>query len=606
MDAGHGPGPGDAATTPHDEYRRRLDAASARVAHLARYDDAGATLRLVLFIALVVLAVMAFRGSLGVAWPLVVLGAFALLVVVHGRATAARRKAEAIAAYYQVAIDRLDGRWSGRGNPGTRFLDEDHPYAADLDLFGTGSIFERLCLAQTAAGERTLAAWLLSPADPAEVKERQADVAGMRGRLDLREDLAFLGRDVRAGGDPEALAKWGAEGPAAASPAWRWVAFGVMAATVATLVAWLSGWPWPRPFLALLAAECVVALLARRRADEALSGVADRGPELTHLADLLARIEREPFGTAGLSARVARFDAGRGKASARLARLARLVTWLEARHNTVFALIAAVLLWKTQIGLAVAAWRAAHGKEIGGWLEAVGEIEALSSIAGYSYENPDAPFPEFAEAGPMLEAEGLGHPLIAAARCVRNDIRLGAEPRVLAVSGSNMSGKSTWLRTVGANVVLAQAGAPVRATRMTLSPLAVGGTLKVHDSLQEGRSRFYAEILRLRQLLDLARGPRPLLFLIDEVLAGTNSHDRLQGAEAVIRGLLDRGAIGLFTTHDLTLAEVAGSLAPLAINVHFADHLDADGRLAFDYRMRPGVVEHSNALALMRAVGLEV
>ncbi len=169
-----------------------------------------------------------------------------------------------------------------------------------------------------------------------------------------------------------------------------------------------------------------------------------------------------------------------------------------------------------------------------------------------------------------------------------------------------MSGKSTWLRTVGVNAVLAQAGATVRADRLKLSPLAIGGTLRVHDSLQAGRSRFYAEILRLKQLVEMAKQTPPLLFLIDEILHGTNSHDRLQGAEAVVRGLIDRGAIGLFTTHDLALAEVAGRLAPRAENVHFADHLDDAGRLAFDYQMRPGVVRQSNALALMRAVGLDV
>ena len=166
--------------------------------------------------------------------------------------------------------------------------------------------------------------------------------------------------------------------------------------------------------------------------------------------------------------------------------------------------------------------------------------------------------------------------------------QIGGEMRVMVVSGSNMSGKSTWLRTVGINAVLAQAGAPVRAAWLRLSPLAIGGTLRVHDSLQAGRSRFYAEILRLKRLVEMAPGSPPLLFLIDEILHGTNSHDRLQGAEAVIRGLIDRGAIGLFTTHDLTLAEVAGRLAPRAENVHFADHLDDAGRLAFDYRMRPG------------------
>jgi DNA mismatch repair ATPase MutS len=206
---------------------------------------------------------------------------------------------------------------------------------------------------------------------------------------------------------------------------------------------------------------------------------------------------------------------------------------------------------------------------------------------------------------PCFVGEGLGHPLIPEARCVRNDVRLGETLRVLIVSGSNMSGKSTLLRTVGINAVLALAGAPVRARQLRLSSLAIGATLRIQDSLQAGSSRFYAEITRLRLLTDLARGPLPLLFLLDEILQGTNSHDRRIGAEAIIRSLIDCGALGLVTTHDLALAHIAEALAPRATNVHFADHLE-DGKLVFDYRMRPGVVRKSNALELMRSVGLEV
>jgi DNA mismatch repair ATPase MutS len=240
------------------------------------------------------------------------------------------------------------------------------------------------------------------------------------------------------------------------------------------------------------------------------------------------------------------------------------------------------------------------------WIEVIGELEALAALAGYAYERPDEPFPEIVEQAPLLDAAALGHPLIPRERCVRNDIRLGGELRLLIVSGSNMSGKSTMLRTVGVNVVLALAGAPVRATRMTVSPLQVGATLRIQDSLAEGASRFYAEITRLKQLVDLARAaPPPLLFLLDEILAGTNSHDRRIGAEAVVRGLVDHGAIGLVTTHDLALAEVATALGPRARNVHFEDRM-VDGKLEFDYRMRDGVVQHSNAIALMRAVGLEI
>jgi DNA mismatch repair ATPase MutS len=194
---------------------------------------------------------------------------------------------------------------------------------------------------------------------------------------------------------------------------------------------------------------------------------------------------------------------------------------------------------------------------------------------------------------------------LPAGRCVRNDVALGGERRLLLVSGSNMSGKSTLLRTVGVNAVLALAGGPVRAERLTVSPLVLGATLRVQDSLMEGKSRFFAEITRVRQLMGLTRGAVPLLFLLDEVFHGTNSHDRQLGAAAVVRHLLDAGAVGLVTTHDLALTRLADELAPQAANVHFADHFE-DGQMVFDYRMRPGVVPHSNALALMRAVGLEV
>jgi DNA mismatch repair ATPase MutS len=212
----------------------------------------------------------------------------------------------------------------------------------------------------------------------------------------------------------------------------------------------------------------------------------------------------------------------------------------------------------------------------------------------------------------VLEAVALSHPLIPAERAVANDVRLGGDaPHVWLVSGSNMSGKSTWLRTIGINVVLAQAGAPVRAKRLRLSPLQVGATLRIQDSLQAGQSRFFAEITRLSEIVAMARRHAdetvapPVLFLLDEVLAGTNSHDRRIGAESIVRGLIGLGAIGLVTTHDLALTGAVDALGRLAANVHFEDRFE-DGVLHFDYRLRDGIVRTSNALALMRSVGLDV
>ena len=575
---------------------------------MTRRDDAFGNARVGIFLLGVILAFLWWQQYLGIAWPIAALVAFIALVVYHGRIIAARRRAEGKSAYHGRGLARLDDRWAGSGVTGLRFLDEEHPYASDLDLFGEGSLFERLCTARTSSGEACLASWLLRAAPVDEIRARHAAVEELRPRLELREDLALLGDDVRSGVAPESLAAWGRHSRKPASPATRWLIGLVAASTLAAVVGGMAGaWSF-LPFLGLVAVEGAIAARFARRAGAAVADVEERSVELETLAGLLARIERERFESPRLrELKAALVDDGK-PASSRIAALARLVRWLEARHNVYFALFGSFFLWKTQFALAIEAWRDAEGASIGRWLDVVGQVEAYCSLACFSFENPDDPFPDLVEIdrGPVIEGEGLGHPLLPARQCVRNDLKLGGDLRVLSVSGSNMSGKSTWLRTVGINAVLAQAGATVRARRLRLSPLSIGGTLRVHDSLQAGRSRFYAEILRLKQLVEMAGGTPPLLFLIDEILHGTNSHDRLQGAEAVVRGLIDRGAIGLFTTHDLALAEVAGRLAPRAENVHFADHLDAAGRLAFDYRMRPGVVRQSNALALMRAVGLDV
>jgi DNA mismatch repair ATPase MutS len=239
------------------------------------------------------------------------------------------------------------------------------------------------------------------------------------------------------------------------------------------------------------------------------------------------------------------------------------------------------------------------------WLDAIGEFEAIASLATYAFERPDDVYPAIVEGPALFEGEDLGHPLLPAAGCVRNGVSLGGSIRMLMVSGSNMSGKSTLLRTVGVNAVLALCGAPVRARALRIAPMQIGASLHIIDSIQSGTSHFYAEILRLRAILERTRGPFPVLFLIDEILHGTNSHDRRIGSEAVLRGLVDAGAIGLVTTHDLALTAIVDGLGGRAQNVHFVDRLE-NGRLTFDYRMRPGVVDHSNALALMRNIGLDV
>jgi hypothetical protein len=318
-----------------------------------------------------------------------------------------------------------------------------------------------------------------------------------------------------------------------------------------------------------------------------------------------APVTSEP-GTASASATAesaAASEPARESASDSLSKLATIVNFVEARRNPFLTPLMVPLLYTLHAALAAERWRRRHGREVAVWLAVLGEIEALESIAAYSVERPEDTLPQFVEGAAKFKAQGLGHPLLAPATRVRNDVNLSGETRVLLVSGSNMSGKSTLLRAVGINTVLAMAGAPVCATRLELTPLKVGASIHVSDSLQEGSSRFYAEITRLRQLFEPAA--LPLLFLLDELLQGTNSTDRRIGAQGVVRALLERGAIGLVSTHDLNLTDGNQLRQGALMNVHFQDHLEA-GKLAFDFKLREGVVTKSNGIELMRAIGLDV
>ena len=590
---------------PHAEYTTRLAARREAVAGLVRREERISHLRLGCVIVAGVLAWLGFRhGLLAPGWALAPLVAFAILVARHWDTTAARQRAERAVVFYRRGLARLEGTWAGAGETGERFRRRTHPYADDLDLFGRGSLFELLCTARTRAGEETLAAWLLAPAPPDEIRARQAAVDELRPRLDLREDLALLGADVRASVDPDALRAWAAAPIVLRAPWARYFAPALAAAAVASAVLWALG--HQQPLIVVAALEGLVALVLRRRVHHVVHAVERPGRDLRTLAELLARIERERFTAPRLLALRDMLDTEGLPPSRQVARLRRRIDLLDARRNQLFAPVGWLLLWTTQLALSIESWRSACGPHVADWLAAAGELEALCALGGYAGEHPAHPFPTIVEGPPQLDGRGLGHPLLLARRCVPNDVRIGRDaPHVLVVSGSNMSGKSTLLRTVGLSAVLAQAGAPVPAAALTLTPLAVGASIRIQDSLQDGTSRFYAEVTRVKQLVDLASGSPVLLFVLDELFHGTNSHDRRIGSEAVVRGLLDRGAIGLVTTHDLAIAAVADGLAARAANVHFEDEL-CDGTMTFDYRVRPGVVTKSNALELMRAVGLEV
>lgn len=586
-------------------YTSLLESRRRETRAASRRDDVVVVARGLIALLAILTTFAAWKGAVTWGWLAVPFATFAVLVVAHDRVLRAKARAERAVAHYDAGLARIEERWTGTGRDGARHAPEHHPYAADLDLFGPGSLFERVNTTRTGAGETTLAGWLLSPALPPTVRDRQLALEELRPRLEFREDLALAGDAIAAEVHPDRLRAW-AQAPARPFPAALRIAAALLgAAGLVSLLTWLSGATTALPFAIFGVVNGLLALAVRRRVGAIVHDADRPGAELRVLAEVLARIEREPFESEPMKRLRAALDSEGLPPSAAIASLARRLDWMELRRNQLVAPFAAVALWTTQMAMAVEGWRARHGAAVSRWVDACGEIEALAAMSAYAFENPNDPFPELVEGAGRFEAESLGHPLIPLSRCVFNDVRLDGEISLLVVSGSNMSGKSTLLRSIGIAAAMAQAGFPVRASKLTLSPLAVGATLRIQDSLREGASRFYAEITRVRDVVALTEGRIPVLFLLDELLAGTNSHDRAAGAEAILRGLVSRGAIGLATTHDLALTKLADALAPRAANVHLEDRLE-DGRMVFDYRLRPGVVTHSNAIALMRSVGLPV
>jgi hypothetical protein len=591
--------------SPAEEYAARLSVHETRVTELTRREERIASARLVAGLLIVAMvATRLFVHALALWWAVPLLLAFVWLVSWHASVRRARARAARGVDFYRRALDRLNDRWAGGGHTGERFLKAHHVYAADLDLFGRGGLFELMCAVRTRMGEETLAQWLLAPAPVAQIHERQACLGDLRERLDLREDLDAAG-DTGIGVQPDAFAVW-AQSPSQLRGSWiRWVAFVLPTLAVTTAAVWgFLDVRWP--FLVVLLAEIAVLNLLNKRLD-AVANAAEHGFEnLRLLSALLIRIEREQFGTPALQALQRQLTSHGQPASRVIARLRTITDFVGQRENLLVRVFLEIpLLYSVHAALAAESWRSQHGAAVRPWLAATGRLEALSSLAMYAYEHPQDPFPELVEGPATFEARELGHPLLPSAACVRNDVSIRGSRHALLVSGSNMSGKSTLLRAVGVNTVLAMAGAPVRAAALRLSPLQVGASIRINDSLGEGHSRFYAEITRLREIYELAAGATALLFLLDEVLQGTNSKDRRIGAEGILRAFIERGAIGLVSTHDLALTDITGLQADALHNVHFQDTLE-HGRMSFDFKLCDGVVTKSNGLELMRSIGLKV
>lgn len=596
-------------------YTAGREARARDVAEAERRSRTVGTARVVAALAAVAAVVGIVWGPLGThGWwgGLAVAVVFGWLVLVHGRIQAASDRATAALRFHERGLARLDDSWGSLPSNGARFVDPEHPYTDDLDVFGPSSLFQRIDRTETRFGEQRLVRWLVQASEPVDldaVRARQCAVKDLAGRVVFRERLSAAGAlAAEEKPDPAMFLAW-AEGGAPFSSLGLWTFLGralpviAIGGILARLAAGAPSWVWIVPVIA----EFVALRLAASSVEPIVLAVSSRERAFSCFGEMLRLVAREPFESPLLGAVQETLRASGAEAEVEMARLETILGFLDARNNEVWRFfVGPVLMWDVQWVAALERWRLRAGKHVRAWLEAIGDVEALASLAGLAFEQPDYAFPEIA-AEPRFEATSLGHPLIAPGKRVCNDVAFAGPGSALVITGSNMSGKSTLLRAIGVNAVLALAGGPVCAGKLTLGPVRVAASMRVRDSLSEGVSRFYAEVRKLKAVIERAREARipATLFLLDEVLHGTNSRERLIGARAIVRELVARGAMGGVSTHDLALGDVEGELPGSVVNVHFEEQVTGD-TMTFDYKLRPGVVHSSNALRIMRMVGIDV
>jgi hypothetical protein len=557
----------------------------------------------------VAIGFVVWGSARNVAWSVTgaAVALFAALVIVHARTERRKDRANAALRFHERGLERLDGKWSALPSTGERFKTPEHPYAEDLDVFGHASLFQRIDATETRFGEERLAALLSRDGAgddwPTGARERQRAVTDLAPRVAFREQLSALGALLASDKpDPHPFLKW-AEG---SIPFPHGVGLVVLARVLPVVFvgfAIFGGRFGLAPLGAIFAIEVLIGLGLRGKVARIAAIVAAREAAVASYADMLALLERETFEAPLLKTLQACLRGARS-ATAEMRSLGRILDFLEARNNEVWRFfIGPALLWDLNCVILLEGWRLRSGKHVREWFVALGEIEALASLAGYAFERPTHVMPELVDT-PRFEATALGHPLLRDERRVDNDVALTGPGHGLIVTGSNMSGKSTLLRAMGANAVLAIAGAPVCARSLRIGPVRVVTSMRVRDSLEEGVSHFYAELQKLKRVVDLVRGPSTVFFLLDEILHGTNSRERIIGARAIIKELLARGAMGAVSTHDLGISDLDREV-PKLVNVHFEEQVE-DDKMTFDYKLKAGIVHSSNALRLMKLVGIDV
>ena len=599
------------------EYRAREQRFSAEAERHAARSRTVSNLRGLAFAVFIVsLLLSVFGKTSGFSGPISLAGlaAFLLLVVWHSRVLADEDLARRFARVNKDALARTTGRFSELSENGARFVDAAHPYSSDLDVFGPNSLFQRVSVAHTRVGQEKLSGFFAHTSPPSVVRERQVAVRALAPLLDLRQRIEALalgivdptGSKRKEPPNPEPLLLWAEEKPQLKHwPHVVWAARILPFFTIGGMVLWSSfGRSWL--FFTIPAVLSLLTLsLANAITSRVFHAVSETQGAFLRYGTLLGELESLNVDAPLIRAAQARLNQSGKKPSEEMRRFERVVGFFELKHNgMIYPVVNLFLLWDVHCVLALEAWQERAGRFVREWLDVVGEAEALSSLAGLAHDEPDFCFPEFSDS-PCFIAEELGHLLIDGQVRVTNSISLPEAGTALLVTGSNMSGKSTLLRSMGLANVLGFAGGPVCAKKLVLAEFALMTSIRISDSLASGVSHFYAELNKLKAVVDGISGSKPVFFLLDEILHGTNSLERQIGARWVIARLIQGGALGAVSTHDMGLAQLEPALMSRVTLIHFRESVK-NNEMSFDYKAHPGPVQAGNALRLMRRIGLEV
>ena len=599
-----------------ETYRQTLSSLQTQLAEKQGQNAWIPWVRATTLISAVVLSILGFSGDLFAGWGWLVGALFAGFTVAVGLHRNVQRAIEDIELLIKVnerSLQRLDGKWLDFPEQGKRYEDDLHPYAQDIDILGHNSLFQLLNTTTTRLGEDTLAQWLLHPATHEEITQRQQYVQDLVTRTSLRQDLeregTRIGKDA-IDQDPEKFLKWAESQPLLATkPLLLWVMRLMPVWTTFWLLAYivntkLSILLWAIPLMIqflifMKTSSTVIPLLmdatSRQRSFALYSA-------LFHRIELEEETKNTPFETLQGHFRT---DDGWEPYKV-MKRFQFLIDLVDVRHTPLMHLpLNMLLLWDLQCLRGLEQVKSSIGPHVRGWFAQLGEIEALCSFATFSYENPGYSFPTFAKDDAPLcyTAKALGHPLLHRASRVCNDFSLDKSGPMMLITGSNMSGKSTFLRSIGVNAVLAYSGSVVCAEDIHLSRMQIGSSMRIKDSLEHGISYFMAELHRIRRVVELGREGEPLLYLLDEILHGTNTVERRTAALGIMTLLNQGRTIGIVTTHDLELAEESEAFGEQVQFRHFTDQIE-DDEMTFDYTLREGICPSTNALRLMNIVGI--